>query len=186
MTATLTRPSLSERYAAAFPKSRALYERAKAVFPGGVTHDLRLLDPFPVYVDRAKGARKWSVDGPELIDYFNGHGALLLGHSPDDVVAAVQAQVARATHPGSCHELEVQWGELVQKLVPSAGRVRFTNSGTEATLMALRLVRIATGRAKVLKFQGHFHGWHDYAVPAADHPYDGTPVPGVPDPVAAH
>jgi glutamate-1-semialdehyde 2,1-aminomutase len=106
-----------------------------------------------------------------------------LGHSPDDIVAAVQRQMARATHPGACHELEIEWGRMVQQLIPSAERVRFTNSGTEATLMALRLVRIATGRPKVLKFTGHFHGWHDFVMPAAYQPYDGTPVPGVPDPV---
>src|SRR5687767_4773478 len=184
MTATLTRPSLADRYAAEFPSSRKLYEQAKAVFPGGVTHDLRYLEPFPVYIDRAKGAHKWDEDGHELSDYFAGHGALLLDHSPDDVVAAVQQQMARATHPGACHALEVEWGRLVQRLIPSAERVRFTSSGTEATLMALRLVRIVTGRPKVLKFTGHFHGWHDFVMPAAYQPYDGSAVPGVPDPVA--
>src|SRR5437588_12564655 len=152
MPATVTAAPLAERYAAAFPKSRALYEKAKAVFPAGVTHELRYLEPFPVYIDRAKGAHKWAVDGPELIDYFSGHGALLLGHCPDDVVAAVQRQMARATHPGACHEMEIEWGRWVQELVPSAETVRFTASGTEATLMALRLSRIATGRPKVLKF----------------------------------
>jgi glutamate-1-semialdehyde 2,1-aminomutase len=183
MSATATRPSLTDRYVAAFPKSRQLFEQAKAVFPGGVTHELRALDPFPVYIDRAKGAHKWAVDGPELIDFFSGHGALLLGHSPDDVVAAVQQQMARATHPGACHEMEIEWGRLVQKLVPSAGMVRFTASGTEATLMALRLTRIATGRPKVLKFTGHFHGWHDAVMPGAYQPYDGSPVPGIPEAV---
>src|SRR5207248_10594440 len=146
---------------------------------------LRLMEPFPVYVTRAKGAHKWDVDGHELIDYFCGHGALLLGHSPDDVVAAVQAQMAKATHPGSCHESEIVWGQWVQKLVPSAERVRFTSSGTEATLMAIRLARIYTGRPKVLKFAGHFHGWNDFIIPAADPPYDGAAVPGVPREVAA-
>src|SRR5438045_3806736 len=163
MTATLTRPSLTERYAAAFPTSRKLYEQAKAVFPGGVTHDLRYLEPFPVYVDRAKGAHKWDVDGHELIDYFCGHGALLLGHSPDDVVAAVQAQMAKATHPGSCHESEIVWGQGVQKLVPSAERARFTSSGNEATLMAIQLARSFPGRPRVLKFGGHLHRWRDAA-----------------------
>jgi glutamate-1-semialdehyde 2,1-aminomutase len=186
MTATLTRPSVTERYSAEFPTSRKLYEQAKAVFPGGVTHDLRYLEPFPVYIDRAKGSLKWDVDGHELIDYFSGHGALLLGHSPDDIVAAVQQQMTKATHPGACHALEIEWGQWVQKLVPSAERVRFTSSGTEATLMALRLVRIVTGRPKVLKFQGHFHGWHDAMMPAAYQPYDGTPVPGVLPGVAEH
>ena len=153
------------------------------MFPGGITHELRALDPFPVYIDRAKGSHKWAVDGPELIDYFSGHGALLLGHSPDDVVAAVQRQMARATHPGACHEMEIEWGRLVQKIVPSAGMVRFTASGTEATLMALRLARIATGRPKILKFMGHFHGWHDAVMPGAYQPYDGSPVPGIPEAV---
>ena len=183
MSATLTRPSLTDRYAAAFPKSRQLFEQAKTVFPGGVTHELRALDPFPVYVERAKGSHKWAVEGTELIDYFSGHGALLLGHCPPDVMAAVQQQMARATHPGACHEMEIEWGRLVQKLVSSAGMVRFTASGTEATLMALRLARIATGRPKILKFMGHFHGWHDAVMPGVYQPYDGSPVPGVPEAV---
>jgi glutamate-1-semialdehyde 2,1-aminomutase len=183
MPATASRPNVTDQYAAAFPKSRELFEKAKAVFPGGVTHEMRTLDPFPVYIDRAKGSHKWAVDGRELIDYFSGHGALLLGHCPDDVVGAVQKQMARATHPGACHEMEIEWGRLVQQIVPSAGTVRFTASGTEATLMALRLVRIATGRPKVLKFVGHFHGWHDAVMPGAYQPYDGSPVPGIPEAV---
>ena len=76
-TATLTRRSTTERYEAHFPQSRKLHEQAKSLFPNGVTHDLRYLEPFPVYIDRAKGSHKWAVDGPELIDYFSGHGALL-------------------------------------------------------------------------------------------------------------
>ena len=91
----------------------------------------------------------------------------------------------RMTHPGACHEKEIEWGELVKRLVPSAETVRFTSSGTEATLMALRPARIFTGRPKVLKFRGHFHGWHDFLIPAADAPYDGATPPGVPAEVAA-
>src|SRR5438445_541713 len=123
--------------------------QAKALFPGGVTHDLRYLEPFPIYVDRAQGAHKWDADGHRLIDYWSGHGALLLGHSHPEVVEAVQRQMTRATHPGACHELEIEWGTWVQRLVPSAERVRFTSSGTEATLMALRLARIFTGKPRV-------------------------------------
>src|SRR5262245_2850339 len=145
---------LVERYAQEFAGSQARYDRARGLFPAGVTHDMRYLEPFPVYIDRAAGARKWDVDGHELIDYWAGHGALLLGHSHPAVVAAVQRQVERATHPGGCHELEIAWGEWVTRLVPSAERVRFTASGTEATLMALRLARMFTGRPKVLKFVG--------------------------------
>jgi len=110
---------------------------------------------------------------------------LLLGHCHPAVVEAVQRQAGRATHPGACHDLEIEWGQWVQKLVPSAERVRFTASGTEATLMALRLARIFTGKPKVLKFAGHFHGWHDFVIPAADPPYDGAAVPGVSSEVMA-
>jgi glutamate-1-semialdehyde 2,1-aminomutase len=177
--------SLVERYQAEFPNSAKLYRQAREVFPGGVTHDLRYLEPFPIYVERAQGAHKWDVDGHELIDYWAGHGALLLGHSHPEVVAAVQQQMARATHPGACHELEIEWGRWVQRLVPSAERVRFVSSGTEATLMALRLSRLFTGRPRVLKFAGHFHGWHDFLISAADLPYAGEAVPGIPAGAAA-
>jgi glutamate-1-semialdehyde 2,1-aminomutase len=186
MTATATdRSSLTEQYEARFVKSRILHEKAKHLFPNGVTHDLRHLEPFPVYIDRAEGAHKWDVDGHEFIDYWSGHGAILLGHSHPAVVEAVQRQMGWATHPGACHELEVEWGQWVQRLVPSAERLRFTSSGTEATLMALRLARIFTNRPRVLKFAGHFHGWHDFVIPGADLPYDGSPVPGIPREVAA-
>jgi glutamate-1-semialdehyde 2,1-aminomutase len=176
----LTKKSLTDRYQTEFAGSRKLFDQAKNIFPNGVTHDLRHLEPFPVYVDRAKGGHKWDIDGHELIDYFTGHGSLLLGHSHPAVVEAVQRQAGRATHPGACHELEIEWGQWVQKLVPSAEKLRFTSSGTEATLMALRLSRIFTSKPKFLKFAGHFHGWHDFVIVAADPPFDGAPVPGVP------
>src|SRR2546423_527996 len=177
--ATLTRRSLTDRFTAEFGTSRKLHEQAKRVFPNGVTHDLRSLEPFPIYIDRAEGAHKWDVDGHELIDYWSGHGALLLGHSHPAVTEAVQRQAGRATHPGACHELEIEWGRWVQRLVPSAERVRFVSSGTEATLMALRLSRLFNGRPRVLKFAGHFHGWHDFLVAQADSPYDGKPTAGI-------
>ena len=177
--------TLADEYAAAFPLSAERFARAKTLFPTGVTHDARMMEPFPVYVGRCLGSRKWTVDGRELIDYFVGHGSHLLGHSDPEVVAAVQAQMANGTHPGACHDLELEWGELVRELVPSAERVRFTGSGTEATLMALRLARLTTGRPKFLKFRGHFHGWHDYATVASDPPYDAPGVPGVPAEVSA-
>jgi glutamate-1-semialdehyde 2,1-aminomutase len=177
--ATVASSPLTDRYLAEFANSRKLFEQAKGVFPGGVTHDLRHLEPFPVYVERAEGALKWDVNGHELIDFWCGHGAILLGHSHPAVVEAVRRQVGRSTHPGACHELEIEWGQWVQRLVPSAERVRFVNSGTEATMMALRLARIYTGKPRFLKFRGHFHGWNDFVVPGADAPYDGSPVPGV-------
>jgi glutamate-1-semialdehyde 2,1-aminomutase len=164
--------SVQDTYRALHPKSAALYERARGVIPGGITHDGRHLPPFPVYVERAVGSHKWDVDGHEYVDYWMGHGALFLGHSHPAVVKAMQEQAARGIHLGACHELEVRWAELVRKLVPSAEMVRFTMSGTEATLLAIRIARAFTNRSKVLKFQGHFHGWHDGVVAGVNPPYD--------------
>ncbi|MFQ5732100.1 MAG: aspartate aminotransferase family protein [Planctomycetaceae bacterium] len=159
-------------FAEKFPTSARLYERGKSLFPSGVTHDARFLKPFPIYAERAAGSKKYDVDGHEFIDYWVGHGAMLLGHSHPAVVEAVRAQVGKATHPGACHEGELVWGEWVRKLVPSCKRLRFTSSGTEATLMALRVARIVSGKTKVVKFAGMFHGWHDQLAPAAEPPHD--------------
>ncbi len=147
-----------------FVSSRPLAHRAQWAIGGAAAHDRRGLGPFGVYVERAMGPRKWDVDGQPLIDLWMGHGALLMGHGFPPVVEAVRGQLERGTHFGACHALEVQWAELVKELVPSARRVRFTASGTEATLLALRIARAYTGRQVVLKFDGHFHGWHDEAM----------------------
>jgi len=171
---------LLEAYRAAHPKSLALWERAARTIPGGVTHDIRHLRPFPVYVERARGALKWDVDGHEYVDYWMGHGALILGHCYPSVVAAIQAQAARGTHLGACHELEVHWAEWVSELIPSAELVRFTMSGTEATHLAIRLARAHTGRTRVVKLHGHFHGWHDGVVAGVNPPFEVPLSAGVP------
>jgi glutamate-1-semialdehyde 2,1-aminomutase len=172
--------TIHERYRALHPKAAALYARARQVIPGGITHDVRHLTPFPIYVDRAAGAHKWDVDGHEYVDFWMGHGALFLGHCHPAVVRAIQDQAARGTHLGASHELEVRWAELVRQLVPSAEMVRFTMSGTEATHLALRLTRAFTGRSKIVKFIGHFHGWHDGVVAGVNPPFDVPFSAGVP------
>ena len=156
--------SILETFEAMHGGSRRLAEQAGAVFPSGVTHDARAFEPFPIYVDRAQGPRKWDVDDNEYVDYIGGHGALLLGHNRPEVMDAVRSALERGTHFGSSHDLEIAWGEQVIKMVPCAERVRFTSSGTEATMMALRLSRAYTGRERVIKFENHFHGWHDLVV----------------------
>lgn len=156
--------SILETYEAMHAGSRALAARAATVFPSGVTHDARAFQPFPIYVQRAQGPRKWDVDGNEYVDYIGGHGALLLGHNRPEVVAAVQEAMTRGTHYGASHEGEIEWGRQVISMVPCAERVRFTSSGTEATMMALRLARAYTGRDRVVKLDEHFHGWHDLVV----------------------
>lgn len=171
--------TILERYRERTPRSAALAEQAGALMPGGVAHDSRLQEPYGIYIARAAGARKWDVDGHEYVDYSGGHGALLLGHNHPAVTAAFAKQLERGTHYGACHELEVRWAETILHLMPAADRVRFTSSGTEATLLALRIARAATGKPKVLRFAGHFHGWHDHVASAYASHFDGSPTPGV-------
>jgi len=177
------RPGIEERFRAAHSRSAALFQRAVKAIAGGLTHDIRHLRPFPIYVDRAEGSRKWAVDGHELIDYWIGHGALFLGHGRREVLRALAEQIGKGTHYGACHELEVRWAEQVLKMIPRIERVRFVGSGTEATLLAIRLARAATGRDMIVKFEGHFHGWHDYAVAGVRPPFERPVSSGVPRPV---
>ena len=144
-----------------------LAERARRVLPGGATHASRTYDP-RIYVARSSGSRKWLIDGTELIDYTMGHGALLLGHAHPVVVQALRDQVAQGTHYGAAHPLEVEWAEQIVSLVPSAEKVRFTASGTEAAMLSLRVARAATGRDRIVKLQEHFHGWSDAVTPFLD------------------
>jgi len=164
--------------------SAQLWERAKRVLAGGVSHDGRFLPPHPAYFDRALGARKWDVEGREYIDYAMGSAAMMLGHAHPDVVAALVEQAALGTFYATVHPLEIVWAELVQELVPSAERVRFVASGTEATMLALRVARAYTKRQRVLRFEGQFHGWHDYVVQGMKAPYDRMPSLGIPPEVA--
>jgi glutamate-1-semialdehyde 2,1-aminomutase len=166
-------------YRSATPGSAAAAVKALELFPSGITHDSRYIEPYGPYITRAKGPRKWDIDGREYVDYFGGHGALLLGHSHPEVVAAVHEQIERGTHYGANHETEIAWAEWVLRLVPSAERVRFTSSGTEATLMAVRLARAFTGRSKIIRFKHHFHGWHDHMTSGFANHFDGSPTTGV-------
>jgi glutamate-1-semialdehyde 2,1-aminomutase len=176
---TLPNLTLTATYESMTPGSAALAAKARALMPSGIAHDSRHFDPYPLYVQRALGPVKWDVDNNKYVDYFGGHGALILGHNHPAVMEAVHAALDRGTHFGACHELEVRWAELVTQMVPSAERVRFTSSGTEATLMALRLARAYTGRPKLVRFRGHFHGWHDHMTSGHINHFDGTATSGV-------
>ncbi len=174
-----TNSPIVNEYILRTPNSAALARDAGTRLPSGIAHDARYTTPYGIFVERAEASRKWDVDGHDYVDYFGGHGALLLGHAHPEVEAAVVSALKNGTHFGSNHPGEVAWAEIVQRLVPSAERVRFTASGTEATHMALRLARAYTGRHKLLRFRTHFHGWHDHmAFGVSDH-FDGSPGPGV-------
>ncbi|MBM3795154.1 MAG: aminotransferase class III-fold pyridoxal phosphate-dependent enzyme [Acidobacteria bacterium] len=110
----------AERYAARTPRSAELYRQVCAVLPSGIAHVARYLEPHPPSMDRAVGAHKWDVDGNEYVDYFGGHGALLLGHNHPAVMEAASAQLARGVHCGASHPLEVEWATLIQQMIPCA------------------------------------------------------------------
>ena len=153
--------SILERFHQKFKRSGEVYESAVQRIPTG-GHQSRLVRPFPVYVDDARGALKWDADGNEIIDYMMGYGALILGHAHPAVVDAVSSRLSHGTIMAGASQLEIEWADRVGELIPSAERVRFTASGTESTLMATRLARAHTGKKKLVKFHEHFHGWHDY------------------------
>lgn len=146
--------------------SAGLYERARRVLAGGVSSDARRPAPgeVPIYVDHAEGAYLWDVDGRRYVDYVLGQGPMVLGHCPPALVTAVADQAARGMAYAAQHELEVQAAELVADLVPCAELVRFNTVGSEAVLGAWRVARGATGRQRILKFEGHYHGWLDAAL----------------------
>jgi len=161
-----------EDYKSKTPKSKALHERAKKVLPGGVSYGIRFFEPYPFYTLRAKGSKLYDVDGNTYIDFWLGHTALILGHSPPAIVEAVKKQLENGTHYGTSHELEIALAEQVAKMVPNAQMVRFTNSGTEANMYATRLARAYTGRRKIAKFEGGWHGGYDALHTGVKYPFD--------------
>lgn len=141
--------------------SFTLYERAKKVIPGGVNSPVRAFDPYPFFVRRGNGSRVFDVDGRNYIDYVMGYGALLFGHAPKMIVEKLKKAVEDGFLYGAPTEEEVLLAEKIRELYPSIEMVRLANSGLEATMHAVRLARGYTGRRKILKFEGCFHGSHD-------------------------
>jgi glutamate-1-semialdehyde 2,1-aminomutase len=142
-------------------RSEHLYTRARELIPGGVNSPVRNYKPYPLFVDSAKGSRFRTADGEEFLDYCMAYGALLDGHAQEEVGEAVQKTLARGWIYGQPTEMEVELASLIKSLVPSMEMTRLTNSGTEATMHSLRLARGFTGKQKILKLEGGYHGAHD-------------------------
>ena len=168
--------SITREYVARHPRSAALYREALDLFPGGATHEVRRVPPFPVFMTGGRGAMKWDADGHEYVDYVMGHGALLFGHGHPELTAAAAAQLPHGTQLGANTEQEIAWARAVRALLPSVERIRFHSSGTEATMMAVRIARACTGRDRIVTFADHFHGWHDYVAGGSGR-YPATGIP---------
>jgi glutamate-1-semialdehyde 2,1-aminomutase len=141
-------------------KSEALDERAARVIPAGVSTDYRH-GTTPTYWASARGAHMWDVDGNDYVDYLLGLGPHILGHAPEAVVRAVAESLPDGQLFAGQHPRELELAELICSIIPSADRVRFLMTGTEAVALALRLARAATDRSIIIKFEGHYHGWQD-------------------------
>jgi glutamate-1-semialdehyde 2,1-aminomutase len=157
-------------------RSLEWYERAQQSLIEGVNSPSRgaaVYSPGPVVLDRGRGSRVWDLDGNEYIDFMMSFGALIQGHAHPTIVEVVSQTMAGGSHFAAATPAEAEAAERFQRMVPSAEAVRFTNSGSEATMLALRLARAHTGRTKFLKFEGHYHGWYDpYCLNGHSHPAD--------------
>lgn len=142
-------------------RSKELYDRAAGLMPGGVSSPVRAFSPYPTYIKRGRGSRLYDADGNELIDCCLGFGPLILGHAHPSVVKAVQEQAGDGTLYGAPVEKEILLAETVRRHFPAMEMMRFVSSGTEATMHAVRLARGVTGRKKIVKMEGGFHGAHD-------------------------
>ena len=151
-------PSLVDAYLARTRGSAALFERASRSLPGGSTRTAIFSAPYPPYMVRGEGIRTWDVDGNEYRDFLGNSTSLILGHAHPEVVAAVQAQVRRGSAFAAPTETEIELAEEIRGRLPSIERLRFTNSGTEATMFAIRAARAFTGRDVLAKFENAYHG----------------------------
>lgn len=167
-----------------YQKSRRLLERARQSLVGGVSSPFRAKLSVPLYFRDGQGPRVWDVDGNEYVDYTLAWGPLILGHKHPALVEAMQRQAALPHNYGAQHELEFVVAEKIQELVPCAERVLFTSSGSEAVHIACRLARAATRRERLLRFEGHYHGWLDPILwsyrPSLEQigPAGSPPIPG--------
>lgn len=145
-------------------KSRQFYERTLGVLIEASSSSSRgpaNYGAYPIFVERGRGSRLVDVDGNEYIDWMMAFGALPLGHAHPEIVEAIAQAASTGAHFATATPIELEVAEMLQKIIPNAERVRFANTGTEAVMAAIRLARGVTGRPKILKFEGHYHGWHD-------------------------
>ena len=165
-------------YESKTPKSKDFYFRSTKVFPGGINHNIRFFEPYPFFTNRACGKHLYDIDGNTYTDYWMGHWALILGHSPKSVVENLCEQVKRGTLYGTANDISVELGEAIQKLMPRAEMMRFSNTGSEATMYAVRLARAKTGRRVVAKVTGGWHGFNTTLMQTVNYPFEVDEGPG--------
>lgn len=166
-------------YQARTKESRKLFGRAKEVFAGGVSHNARFYQPYPIFVTRARGSRIWDEDGNRYTDYWMGHTALILGHSPRVVVRTLKEQLEDGTLYGMGSRIAIELGEEIEITVPCAEMMRFCNSGAEATMYLVRLARGYTGKRTIVKIAGGWHGYNTELNKGVHTPFNRTESAGI-------
>ena len=178
--------SLESGYDERTERSRGMFDRAKKVFAGGVNHNARFYEPYPIFVSRAKGTHIWDLNDNRYTDYWMGHLALILGHSPSVVVGPLRRQALKGTHYGTSSQLSVELGEEIQRSVPCSEMIRFCNTGAEATMYLVRLARGYTGRKTVIKMAGGWHGYNTELNKGVHTPFNKSEGAGILDEEQAH
>ena len=173
-------------YEALTARSRRMFGRASRIFAGGVNHNARLYEPYPIFVSKAKGKYIWDLDDNRYTDYWMGHMALILGHSPPVVTGPLKKQIERGTQYGMGSQLSVELGEEVKKAVPCSELLRFCNTGAEATMYLIRLARGYTGKKTVIKMAGGWHGYNTELNLGVHTPFDRAEGAGILDVEQSH
>jgi glutamate-1-semialdehyde 2,1-aminomutase len=153
-------------------ESMNLYFKSKEIFPGGVNHNIRYFKPYPFFTVKAKGKYLKDIDGNKYIDFWNGHWALILGHSPKFVSDKLKKQLKKGTLYGTVNKKSIQLGELINKAMPLAENIRFSSTGSEATMYAIRLARAKTGKRVIAKVIGGWHGFNSNLLQSVNYPYE--------------
>src|SRR5262245_48973877 len=168
-----------KKYRSKTVRSKSFYNRSARVFPGGISHNIRYFEPYPFFVKSAKGKLIRDVDENRYTDYWMGHWALILGHSPKPVADALASQVRNGVLYGTVNDVSLELGETIQDLMPRAELLRFSSTGSEATMYAVRLARAKTGRRVIAKAIGGWHGFNTTLMQTVNFPFEAEEGPGL-------
>jgi glutamate-1-semialdehyde 2,1-aminomutase len=164
--------NLERNYKKNTKHSSLLYKKSLNLFPGGISHNIRFFSPYPFFVKKATGKYLIDVDNNRYTDYWMGHWALILGHSPKNVSLALSKQVKNGTLYGTVNTISIELAETIQKLMPKAEKLRFATTGSEATMYAVRLARAATRKKIVVKIIGGWHGFNSSLLESVNYPFE--------------
>lgn len=153
-------------------ESMNLYFRSREIFPGGINHNIRYYKPYPFFTQKSHGKYLHDADGNKYLDFWNGHWALILGHSPKKLVRKLTKQLKNGTLYGTANKVSLKLGEEINKAIPQAENIRFSSTGSEATMYAIRLARSATGKRVIAKIEGGWHGFNTNLLQSVNYPYE--------------